>query len=141
MPNFLVVGCVNDPESFFCQFLCKRILKLDETLSLEFDICLEVDYSRKLKKLTQMYGGGLYTHKGSHLVLQDGQYIGDIVALIQYATEKYEIADAEVANTQAFERSATEETERLYRESGRKLVFIEFGESFGASYDKLIIEL
>lgn len=144
MAAYTILGCSHDEDLYFCNFLSKRIVKVDPAVSVDFEILLEVDYLQKLKKLTEVNGGELYTHKASHIVLRNGGYVGDIIALIRIAVTEYGIHDAEIANTIAFRRSCNEETERLLCESGRSSVFMEFKDESskgGIQFDKLVIEL
>lgn len=148
MTSFLVIGSSSDDDTFFCEHLVKRIAKVDKSVTVQFELMLEVDYQLRLKDLTVRIGGDLYTHTATHLVLRDGTtYIGAAMDLIKLANKRYGIEDAEIANTIVFGKAKVEETRRLLRELGHKCAYIEFNEDptgtvrSPALFGKIIIEL
>lgn len=127
--SFYVIGASNDEDTYFCHHLAKRIAKIAPHITVEFELLLEIDYSIKLKKLTETVGRDLYTHKATHLVLRNGNtYVGGAMAMISIAKNEFGIADAEIANNIVFNRMCKDETLRLLAELGNPCVYIQFGE-------------
>lgn len=68
-------------------------------------------------------------HKKSHIVLRNGDIIGDAQAFIELAVNEYGIADAEASNTITNNRSVREFTFKMTRDRNRPIVYMKFADS------------
>ena len=96
-----------------------------EGINLEFSSMLEIDYLSKLIQLRKSKGGGFYGHKANHVILKDGEYVGDLFSLIEIAIKDYGIEDAEIANAALFDRMATDNLLKAAKGTGRPTVFLD----------------
>ncbi len=151
--SIYVLGASTDEDSYFCHHLAKRIAKvLEKTgviVDIEFELCLEVDFNRKIEALRLSLGGSLYTHTETNLVMVNGKkYIGAAMAMIKFAKNIYGIEDAEIANNIVFNRLCKDETSRLITSMGHPCAFLSFSEDpltvvgrDPVEYGKIVIEL
>jgi len=119
-----------------------------ELIEVEISLMLELEYFTKLNELRLSRGGAFYSHKATHFVLRNGELIGDFMALISIAVEEFLIADAEVANTIAFENRAKDNITAAVSNKGHRAVYLEFFEDVETvgfdepyCYGKVYIEL
>lgn len=126
MTIFKIIGASHDPNVYYCRNLAERIMNMNNSVTIDFSVYLEIEYFPQLEKLKSICGGGSYGHKELHIVVRDGIYIGDIKSFIEIAKNEYYIEDADIANDIAFNRYSREETLNLLMKNGRKAVFLDF---------------
>ena len=126
MTIFKIIGASHDPNVYYCRHLVERIINIDNSVTIDFSVYLEIEYFTQLEKLKSICGGGSYGHKALHIVVRDGIYIGDIKSFIEIVKNEYYIEDADIANDIAFNRYSREETLNLLMKNGRKAVFLDF---------------
>jgi len=85
----------------------------------------EVDYLVKVHELTKQNCMLMY-HKKTHLVLRNGEVVGDSKAFVEMALKEYDVSDAETANTIIYNRFVRELTAKMMKERGHPIVYIEF---------------
>jgi hypothetical protein len=147
--KLFVLGSVHNPDTYFARHVCQRIGKVFPDVSVDIDICLELDYVKKFRALRNKYGGGLYTHDLTYVVLRDdGVYVGDVMALVKLANTDFGITDAEIVNQVVFDKYAREETMKMIEENGKTVVAISFAlydrmspDEIIKEYGKVLIEL
>eukprot|EP00607_Mallomonas_marina_P004633 CAMPEP_0182428188 /NCGR_PEP_ID=MMETSP1167-20130531/21319_1 /TAXON_ID=2988 /ORGANISM="Mallomonas Sp, Strain CCMP3275" /LENGTH=257 /DNA_ID=CAMNT_0024610923 /DNA_START=171 /DNA_END=941 /DNA_ORIENTATION=+ len=127
MSTFTVFGATFDSELYFCRHIVNRIVGKNDNTILDFDPMLEIDFITRLNELRSTKGGGYYRHSSSHCVIRDGEYLGDIVNLIDIATNEYGIDDVEIANTHIFEAAAKEDTDRAVKQTSHPAVYLQLG--------------
>lgn len=147
MVHFLIVGSASDTDFYFCDAIAAKIASIESNVTYSLDASLEVDYLVKLKKYRLTIGGGFISHKKTHVVLQDGAYIGDIKVFIALAEDKYGFMTDEVNSVSKFNRNSREETAKLLKVSGRPSTFLDFIDGAKKrtpktpAYGKIVIEL
>lgn len=103
---------------------------------MEFTVLFEVDYLLKLHDLTKDHPILLH-HKACHVVLRNGEVVGDAKAFIDLALNTYDIADAEVVNTIVYNRLVRETSVKMLNERGRPIVYLEFADAASRPSDAI----
>lgn len=77
-----------------------------------------------------------------HIVFRNGEYIGDVKALIQIAIHDFDIKDASISSRSLFSRMVKDETEVYYKKT-RHYIFMKFADENNEKsvYGKIVIEL
>lgn len=88
----------------------------------------EVDYLTKIHELSKDHPI-LMQHKQNHLVLRNGEVVGNSAAFINLAMNTYDVADAEVANTIVYNRMVRETSAQMIKGRGRPIVSLEFADA------------
>jgi hypothetical protein len=113
---------------------------LDDEVTLEFSTELEVDYITRLRDLTRIHGKEFYGHQGTHVILLNGNYLGDIQKLKEFANKEIGMSLDEMGNTVLLQRLSKEAMYRCLQ--GRETVFIEFSSAWkNELIGKIVIEL
>ena len=95
---------------------------------IEMNVMFEVDFLIKIHEFTKQHSK-LMHHKGNSLVFRNGEPIGNTLAFIELAKTEYNIEDAEAANTVVYNRFVRETSERMLKERGHPVVYMEFADS------------
>jgi hypothetical protein len=123
-------------QSRFHDLLHVQKIRAVHECKVELTVQFEVDYLLKVHELTK-HSPILIHHKASHLVLRNGEVVGDSRAFIDLALKVYDIADAEVVNTIVYNRLVRETSARMLKERGRPIVFLEFGDALSRPSDAI----
>jgi len=147
MSSWKVVGSSSDPDTYFCRYLVGRMVKAEEGSSIEFVNMLEVDFLEFIATMRLEKGGGYFTYKENFVVERNGEFLGDLMTLVNVANKEFGMEDAEIANTILFEKNAIEETQRLITERSHPSVTLTFKDAEGigkedpVEYGKITVEL
>lgn len=145
MSRFIIFGSSFDSDLYFSRHVANRIFSKIDGLTLDFEAILEIDYIERLNVLRSSKGGGFYGHKSMHCILRDGEYLGDIMTLLDVAVTEFAIEDAEIANAAFFEKLGRDETSKLINALPNPVVFLDLSkERSGNDSEKLgalLIEL
>lgn len=87
----------------------------------------EVDFLVKLHELTKQHHL-LIHHKQNHVVLRNGEVIGNARAFIDLAMKEYHVADAETVNSIVYNRYVREISAKMLKERNRPIVYLEFAD-------------
>lgn len=91
------------------------------------EVLFEVDFLVKLHGLTKQHPLLMY-HKQNHLVLRNGEVVGNSRAFIDLAMLEYNIADAETVNTIVYNRYVREMSAKMLKERNHPIVYLEFAD-------------
>lgn len=125
MSCFTIFGATFDSDLYFSRHVAERILSVSDGSTLDFEALLEIDYIHRLNVLRLGKGGGFYGHKQTHCILRDGEYMGDIMTLLEVAVNEFGIEDAEIANSALFEKHGKQDTAQLVSALPHPVVFLE----------------
>lgn len=159
--RFEVYGSSTDVDTYLCESLCQKLSRDtsertngETVIEVVFSSYLEIDYVRKMRELERQYGGALLTHKETHVVLRDGQYLGGVDRLKEVAVREFFVEDIEhFGNTIVLNRQSREDYQAALLKSGRPAVFLEFADghkskrgaaedgSHAPQYGRIVIEL
>lgn len=149
--SLVVIGASHDSALFHCKHIAERIAE-GRHITVEFSALLEIDFMVKLADLKRKHGGNFNSIpvSSTHCVYtnQHGKLecIGEMKALVEYATNMYELEDPSSGNTAHFEHAARIETSKILQSTGNPVVYVDFidgGKRTAKSpeYGKVIIEL
>lgn len=147
MSVWKVVGASSDVDTYFCNHLVGRLVKAEEGATAEFTCMLEVDFIAFIADMKVSKGGKYFTHKELYVVERNGEMIGDIMALVDIANKEFGMEDAEIANTNLFEKLCVSETQRLIKARSHPSVKLEFQDAEGigkedpVAYAPIVVEL
>ena len=98
MSEYLLYGSSGSSDTFFCLSVLNRIVEKSDEDTIRSEIFLELDYLKKMKEIAPIYGGEMYGHTATQVIIRDGKYLGSLMEIIRVAEKEYGIEDAEIAN-------------------------------------------
>ena len=118
-----ILGCTFDSDVYYCQTVATQMIPLlaealGITLIVNFDVVLEIEYLKQLEELKKTRSQ-LYNYKASHIILRDGNVVGDKTALLNLALNEYNQDMSAVEYNQALiTLMAEQETKKALKGTG-----------------------
>jgi len=140
--HFAVYTANSDVDGYFAHSLAEKLASEynaksesdkgagpTELTTVSFESFLEVDFVRKMKELERQHGGSFLLHRGTHVLLRDGKYLGTVDALKALAVKEFKMPDLEhFGNPIVLNRRSREDYQQCVLAAGRPIVFLDFAD-------------
>eukprot|EP01038_Epipyxis_sp_PR26KG_P011777 gene11777-15758_t len=148
MPTeFKIHGSISDFDSYFCEYLAKRISKIigEESSSIDFILTTEFDFFAKLSILKKQYPAISHSYSKPHIVFRNDKLVGDITSLINIGAKEFEMEDADIPNTILINRYLREESYKVLSSIKNPIVYLDFVQNAASNkpiqFERIYIEL